>query len=148
VRARCTLSRIDYEDAFLIETADARERTAEQWARAQSEDAPASIRRALRRGWWALGLKLAPSGSERFVLGWEVRRSTPEYLLLGARSRIGMPAQLLLQRRERALLLSTFMQQRNPIARVLWSRVEPMHQRVAPSVIARGVGRLGRPARP
>ncbi len=56
-RALSTLSRIDYEDAFLVDTGSDRERTAEQWARAILEDAPIIVRRALLSGWSALGLR-------------------------------------------------------------------------------------------
>ena len=57
-RALSTLPRVDYEDAFLVETGPAQDRTAEQWARAILEDAPASTRNALSRGWSRLGLRL------------------------------------------------------------------------------------------
>jgi len=45
-----TLPHIDYEDAFLVETGPAQDRTGEQWARAMVEDAPMMVRRALRWG--------------------------------------------------------------------------------------------------
>jgi hypothetical protein len=138
VRARSTLRHADYEDAFVLEIGAAQDRTAEQWARAILEDAPAAMRRSLRRSWLALGLKLGSAApSDRFVLGWELRRSTPDFVLLGAGSRIGMPAELLLERRRQTLLLATFVQRGNPIARVLWASVEPMHQRVVPAVLGR-----------
>src|ERR1700694_774150 len=83
-RALSTLSHVDYEDAFLVETAPAQSRTAEQWARATIEEAPTIVRRKLRWGWFALGLKLGGAESDRFVLGWEIRRNTPDVALLGA----------------------------------------------------------------
>jgi hypothetical protein len=54
-RALSTLSRIDYEDAFLVETGPATDRTAEQWARAIVEGAPITVRSTLVSGWSALG---------------------------------------------------------------------------------------------
>jgi hypothetical protein len=39
-RALSTLSHVEYEDAFLIETGPAQDRTGEQWARAILEGAP------------------------------------------------------------------------------------------------------------
>ena len=97
-RRLSTLPHVDYEDAFLIEIGAAQDRTPEQWARAILEDAPITIRTALRSGWLALGLQLDPSPSERSVLGWEVWRSTPEYVLLAGSSRIGLSAELLFKR--------------------------------------------------
>jgi hypothetical protein len=72
-RTLSTLPHIDHEDAFLVETGPAQDRTGEQWARAILEDAPIIMRRALRWGWFALGLRLGSTRSDRFVLGWEVR---------------------------------------------------------------------------
>jgi hypothetical protein len=83
-RALCTLARIDYEDAFLVQMGPVEDRTAEQWARAILEGAPAMMRRTLLLGWSALGLQLGPTASDGFVLGWAVRRSTPDFVLLAS----------------------------------------------------------------
>jgi hypothetical protein len=125
-RALSTLSRIDYQDAFLVDV-PAPERTAEQWARAILEDAPMTTRRALQSGWSAIGLKLGGARPGRSVLGWELRRSNADFVLLAAESRIGMPGQLLFQRRQDTLLFATFVQQDNPLARATWAGVEPVH---------------------
>ena len=74
-RALSTLPRVDYEDGFLVDTGPAAARTGEQWARAMLEDAPAGTRRALQRGWCALGLRLGSTRSERRVLGWECKKA-------------------------------------------------------------------------
>jgi hypothetical protein len=129
-RALSTLSQVDYEDAFVVETRAAQERTGEQWARVILEDAASIVRSALRGAWSALGLQLGPTGSDRFVLGWEVRRSTPAYVLLGASSRIGMPAELLFKRQRGTLLFATFVRHANPIARIVWAGIEQGHRPV------------------
>jgi hypothetical protein len=126
-RALSTLSRVDYEDAFLVETGSAADRTAEGWARAVLEDAPLAVRSRLLSGWSALGLKLGRGPSDRYVLGWEVRRRTPDVVLLGAGSRIGMPGELLFERERQTLLFATFVHHGNPIARALWAGAEPVH---------------------
>jgi hypothetical protein len=137
-RALSTLSRIDYEDAFLVDV-PTREWTAEQFARAILEDAPISIRRTLMSGWLAIGLKLGGSRSERFVLGWEVRRNTPDFVLLAADSRIGMPGELLFKRQQHTLLFATFVQQDNHLARATWAGVEPVHVQVVRHVLAQRI---------
>ena len=134
-RKLITLSHADYEDAFLVETGAAQDRTPEQWARVILEDAPISTRSALRRGWFALGLQLGSTRSDRFVLGWEVRRSTSDFAVLGAGSRVGLPAELLFKRQQQTLLFATFVQHRNHIARAVWAAVAPMHRRVVQSVL-------------
>ena len=124
-RALSTLSRIDYEDAFLLQADGGR--TAEQWARAILEGAALTMRCRLRAGWSAIGLKLDRAPSERSVLGWEIRRITPDLVLLGAGSRIGMPGELLFKRERRGLLFATFVRHGNPVAGALWGRVERVH---------------------
>jgi hypothetical protein len=93
-RALSMFSRIDYHDAFLVETGPDHDRTAEQWARAMLERAPVSRRNALARGWSMLGLRLGSARSDHCVLGWEIRRATPDAVLLGARGRLGLSGEL------------------------------------------------------
>ncbi|HEY5316635.1 MAG TPA: hypothetical protein VIJ20_01555, partial [Solirubrobacteraceae bacterium] len=131
-RARSTLSRIDYEDAFRVEIDQAQDRTGEEWARAILDGAPLIVRRNLWWGWTALGLKMGGARSDEFVLGWEVRRSTLDYVLLGAGSRIGMPAELLFEVQQDTLLFATFMHHRNPFVRVIWAAIEDYHRQVVP----------------
>jgi hypothetical protein len=129
-RELSTLAHIDYQDAFLVETGLARDRTAEQWAREVLEGAPASTRRALSRGWSGLGLRLGPARSDRHVLGWEIRRSDPDVVLLGARGRLGLSGELIFQRSAHALLYATVVQLDNRAARGLWAAIESRHRRV------------------
>ncbi len=138
-RALSTLSHVDYEDAFLVETGSAQDRTAEQWARAILGDAPLVMRGGLLWGWSALGLRVDPTRSDGHVLGWEVRRSTPDFVLLAARSRVGMPAELLFERQQHTLLFATFVQQENPIARAVWAGIGPGHRRVVRYVLEQEV---------
>jgi hypothetical protein len=139
-RARSTL-RPDYEDAFVLETGAAEERTGEEWARALLEDAPAGMQRSLRRGWRALGLMLGSTGDERRVLGWEVRRRAPEFALLGADSRLGMVGEVLVERRPRAVLVATFIQMRNPLARLVWAGVSPGHRQAVRDLLEAAAAR-------
>ena len=133
-RALSTLPRVDYTDAFLVAT-DA-EAPAEACARAALENTPAELRRALRRGWFALGLRLGSSRDPDRVLGWELRRRTPDIALLGARSRLGMPAEVLFKREPDGLLFATFVQHRNPLVRAVWAGVAPGHRQVVQRLLA------------
>src|SRR5829696_8709968 len=71
-RALSMLSDVDYEGR-LVQTGPAQDRTGEEWVRAVLEDAPMRTRNALSMGWFALGLRLGSTRSDRSVLGWEVR---------------------------------------------------------------------------
>jgi hypothetical protein len=137
-RALSTLSRIDYEDAFFVRSGP--DRTGEQWARAVLEGAPQRVRARLLRGWCLLGLRLGSPRSRRRVLGWQIRRSTPDFVLLAAGSRIGLPAELLFKREQDGLLFATFVQQRNSLARAIWARVVPVHQRTVRSLLTHAAG--------
>ncbi len=137
-----TLQRADYTDAFVLATDGAPDHTAQRWAHAIFEDAPAPVRAVLRVGWLALGLKLAASSSEHGVLGWELRQRTPGHVLLGVESRIGMPAELVLERRGGELLFATLVELRNPAVRVLWAGVAPLHRLIVRQLLGRA-GRAG-----
>jgi hypothetical protein len=140
-RALTTLSRVDYADAFLVDAVPVSDRSGEEWARATLEGAPAHVQKGLRRGWMALGLKLDRVGSDRSVLGWELRHSDAEFALLGCDSRIGMPAELLFKLDRGKLLFATFVQQRNLIARAVWAAVRPKHRQVVPRLLGRAAAR-------
>jgi hypothetical protein len=141
-RALSTLSRVDYADAFLVDTGPACDGTAEQWARLILLGAPITVRTRLLAGWSMIGLKLGNGRSDRSVLGWQVRASTSEFALLGAESRIGMPGELLFKPTGAALLFCTFVQQDNHVARALWAAIEPVHVRVVRDVLERAARHL------
>jgi hypothetical protein len=134
-RARSTLPRVDYADAFLVDAGRHGDRTGEEWAHAVFETAPATLRSRLPWAWWALGLRIGSTRSDRLLFGWEVRERTPDSVLLGARSRIGMPAELLFERREGTLLFATLVQHTNPAVRALWALVTPTHQHTVRSLL-------------
>lgn len=130
-RARSTLDRIDYADAFVADTTQ--EHTAEEWARTMLEGAPAATRAGLRSGWTSLGLKLDADGPN--ILGWRIRRSTPDQLLLEAPGWLGLSGELLFERRDGALRFSTFVRLSHIAARKLWSAIEPAHVRIVKGLL-------------
>ena len=139
-RAHSTLDHIAYDDAFLVETGQAQDRTAEQWARTILEDAPEKTRNGLLKGWATLGLRLDSTRADRFVLGWEVRRSTPDLVLLGASGRRGLSGELLFERQPGTLLFATFVQLENRLARGLWSVIASRHVQVVRYLLERASG--------
>ncbi|MDT5151775.1 MAG: hypothetical protein QOI01_3508 [Mycobacterium sp.] len=145
VRGLSTLPRIDYADAFLVRTGSSPEWSAERWARAILEDAPAPMQSRLLSGWKMLGLKVGSNAGvgSGAVLGWSVRRSTPEVVLLAADSRIGMPGQLLIMIRPEGLLFATFLQHRTVATRAVWAAVERTHVEVVHTLLERATLREG-----
>ncbi len=134
-RSSSTLGRIDYADAFIVNAVAPQSRRAEEWMRVILEDAPASVRLRLLSAWSAIGLKVSLPGSDRSVLGWQIRTADPDFVLLGADSRVGMPGELLLRRHEHGLLFATFVRHDNAIARALWSSIEAAHVRTVRSIL-------------
>ena len=137
--ALSTLSRIDYTDAFIVQTGV--QRTPEQWIDAVLRDAPLAVRARLVSGWTALGLKLRPPWSERQVLGWRVQRSEDEVVLLAAGSRLGLEGQLLIRREPGGLLFATFVGLHNRVARAVWARITTHHQQVVRSLLTHAARR-------
>jgi len=138
VRARSALPRIDYEDCFAVESDSAQDRTAEEWARVLLEGSPAATRRALRLGWFSLGLRIGSTNNDRLVLGWPVRRSDPDCVLLGTSSRLGFEAEVFCKREQHELFAGTLMQLESRAARAVWAGVAPRHRRVVRTILERG----------
>jgi hypothetical protein len=139
VQARCTLDRVDYADAFLVDVGQAQDQTSEHWARSVIEGAPPRTRRELSRGWFTLGLRLGPSYADQLVLGWEVRRNTPDLVLLGAKGRLGLAGELLFERQRDTLLFATFVQLDNCVARAAWAGIASRHRQVVRHLLERAV---------
>jgi hypothetical protein len=146
--ALSTLPRVDYMDALRLELPDRPALSGEEWARETLEGVTLKARQQLRRGWALLGLKMAPPGAEGSVLGWRLRHMDDDFALLGAESRIGMPAGLLFRPEPGGLLFATFIQQRNPLARIVWAPVGPPHRRIVPALLGRAAGRHQEAGRP
>jgi hypothetical protein len=138
-RRLSTLSRIDYHDAFRVDSSV--DHTGEQWARATLEDAPPAMRARLLAGWTALGLGLGFPWSDRRVLGWKIERSSPSFALLTARSLLGLHGELLFRREPYGLLFVTFIQLSNPAARAQWTAITTTHQEVVRSLLGHAARR-------
>ena len=128
MKARSTLPRIDYADAFEVELDDPP--PPERWARTMLESAGPEMRRSLSWGWWSLGLRLGPADAPDRILGWELRHNTPDVALLGAESRIGMPAEIMFERRRGSIRFATFVRHRTPLTRLFWIAFSAQHRRV------------------
>jgi hypothetical protein len=142
------LSRIDYADAFRLDTGHAQHRTAVQWARAILEDASSPLPTKLLSGWTMIGFALVETQCRRAVLGWEMRTSTPEFVLLGAESCLGMRGQLLFKSEGDALLFATFVQHDNHVARAVWAAVQRKHLRIVANLLEDASRRLCRKSKP
>jgi deazaflavin-dependent oxidoreductase (nitroreductase family) len=120
----------DFTSTVDISRPDGDPRTAEQWARAVWEDAPAPVRAFLRAGWACLGLRVR-RGPER-VFGWTVVESAPETVVLEAPSSL-MTARNVVSIDGARVRWSTTVSYRRPTARLLWALAAPFHERLIPA---------------
>jgi hypothetical protein len=139
-----SLSRIDYEDAFMVEGCPPSFVSCERWARAVVEDIPVTVRAKLLCSWWALGLKVGSPWSSRRVLGWQIRHEDFDCLLLGAGSRLGLSGELLFRRDPDGMLFATFACLHNPAAGAVWAVIEARHRAVVRSLLVHAARRFDR----
>jgi hypothetical protein len=142
VLALSSLHRVDYADAFFVETGPPRQWLAEQFVREVLDRAPLAVRAQLLLGWTAIGLIPAVGSGTRSILGWQIRQSTPGVVLLGRRSLIGMPGELLVQRERGGFLFCTFVQHTNSLARATWAAIEMQHVQTVRRLLGQAARRL------
>jgi hypothetical protein len=129
VEAFRLLGRVDYQDAFTVQTPVTRE--PEEWARLTLEqDAPKFLRRMIRTIHQAIGLQLAPADSAEHIGGWEVSDSTRDHAVLAVDGRIMTP-RIIVTTAQGHVVATTQLRFDQPSARVMWAVVAPLHRAVA-----------------
>jgi len=120
------LDRVDYDEAFSVETAWAG--SPEQWARHCMAGAPRWMRAVMVHGWRSLGIHLAPIPSDDAVLGWPILRSSPDHVVLGIDSAIGLTARIVVWVEPERVVHSMLVRFENPAARAAWAGIAPPHR--------------------
>lgn len=140
IRAADTLPDPDFASAFEQPIAPAPPRSAQTWARAVFEDAPAPMRWFMRAGWrFPLLFQLAPTGTPGHVLGCRIIRDEPEMVLLEQRSPLMTAHNAVLVEPTR-IVWATLVSYHRPLARPLWSVAVPIHHRTLPYLLGRCAG--------
>jgi hypothetical protein len=121
------LDRVDYADAFAVQTAATR--TPTQWVRSVEETAP-TLMRLVRLVHHGLGLRLAPLGSAGHVFGWEVVDSSHDEAVLSVEGRIVTPRIVALTSPGK-VVIATLLRFEHVTARPIWASVAPVHRAVA-----------------
>jgi hypothetical protein len=112
-------------------------RTAEQWARAVFEGAPAALRWCMVFGWrFVLGLRLHPDAAADQVLGWAVEApaSAPDTVTLAAASRF-LRAENIVAVGEGVVVWVTVVRYDSQAARPLWAVAAAIHHRTIPILL-------------
>ncbi len=126
VRDIADLRPVDYEEAFVVDTAA--DPAPEAWARLALEQAPPWTHAVMVNGWRSLGIHLAPPGSPTAVLGWPILRNSSEVIVLGVESTIGLTARIVIQPTPRDVTHSMVVRYDRPAARVAWAAIAPPHR--------------------
>jgi hypothetical protein len=111
--------------------------TAEQWARAVFEGAPAALRWCMVFGWrFVLGLRLHPDAAADQVLGWAVEApaSAPDTVTLAAASRF-LRAENIVAVGEGVVVWVTVVRYDSQAARPLWAVAAAIHHRTIPFLL-------------
>src|SRR4051794_28214591 len=135
------LPRADYTDTFA--TTSAQNHTAEEWARAAFEPASATDSKQLvwRR---VLQLRLGPLDDPGHVAGWEVVQNLDDRLVLAAES-WHLAGRLVFDSGPDGARVTTRVTFGNPLGRLVWAAVAPVHRRAVPDILAAARRRLDLP---
>lgn len=118
----------DFACAYEVAVAPNDHRSAEQWARAAWEGAPAPLRWFMVAGWrLVLRLRLGPPRSADHILGWHIIVRRPDETVCQLRSGF-LDAYNTFLLVDEHLVWSTFVTYERPIARAIWPPVSLLHR--------------------
>jgi hypothetical protein len=140
MRSLDTLASPDYTDLFTGITAEARTKSAEQWARTLLEDAPLGLRMlipAVHRV--VLGLRIQLRGGPGYVLGWKIADRSDDFLRLETTGWLMTP-HLVLKVDEDRVSVATFVRYEHPAAARIWRPVSRLHRRVGLALLRHALG--------
>jgi hypothetical protein len=131
------LGRVDYQDAYQVETAH--ERTPEQWMRAFIEGAPRWFTVP-----WIVGLGGVLLGADPrivrepgHVMGWKILRDEPDAFVVGLDTPRGLNARLIAQAPSGRAVIATQIRLDTGYAQRLWPAIRPGHRYFAPYLLGR-----------
>ncbi|RMZ87512.1 hypothetical protein DV736_g5258, partial [Chaetothyriales sp. CBS 134916] len=131
------LDRIDYEDAWAVDTTITQ--SPEQWIRAFAEDAP----RWFQLPWLSVakvmfGAQFGPLfTSLDHVVGWRVLENRPDLFTIGLDSSGGLSARVVALTPPGQAMIATQIDLSTVYARTLWSLIRPGHRYFVPYLLAR-----------
>ncbi len=127
----------DYATAFAVEVGNEDERTPEQWARLIFEGAPTALRWFVTIGWrFVLGLRLGPTRSPEYVLGWRIVGRAAQAITLRAESKLIVAHKVVLAANARVTVTTSVRYERRS-GRLVWTAVSPVHHRTEPLLLSR-----------
>ena len=128
---------MDFTCAYEIEIAPGDDRSAEQWARAAWEGAPAPLRWFMVVGWrFVLRLRLGPPSTPDHILGWRIAERRQDETVCELASTF-FHASNTFRRVDGRLVWSTAVTYDRPIARLIWPPVSLLHRPLVRAALRR-----------
>jgi hypothetical protein len=129
--------RTDYEVAFRLPLPGADANGAGWWARAAFGGMPAAPRAVLLLGWrFGLRLRLGPSRSPDYVLGWRLAERRPHVAALTAPSPLIDAVNIVLVDPS-GVTWVTLLRYRKAVGRFMWAAAAPVHELTMPYLLNR-----------
>ena len=132
--------RYDYADAFAIEARRLDTRSAEDLVRFALEQSPrALVSTILFVHRHFLRFRQGPASSPDHILGWKIVRREPDVVILEAVSPL-LRGLIVARKVEPArVVVTTYVSYARPLGGIVMKIVAPLHRRVAPYLLERGV---------
>ena len=140
LRSLSSLDRTDYEEMFVAQAKDARRWSAERWARAAIEGAPAT-RLYGPYLWKALGLQMGPRPSHDHVNGWAIAAREADWIRLESASSYAT-IHVIVRVGTDEVQEAMFIRYDRAIAGPIWSIVGRLHRRAMPAILRYAVKSL------
>ena len=140
LRSLSPLERIDYQEMFVAQATDAKQWSAEQWARAAIEGPPA-MRAFAPRLWGVLGLRMGPRPSPEYVNGWRITAQEDDWIRLETASTYAT-IHVVVRVEADEVQEAMFIRYDHAIARPIWGVVGPFHRRAMPGLLRYAVKTL------
>jgi hypothetical protein len=134
-----------YTDLFVASVPGATGLSAERWARATIEGAPAGGRFLAWRVF--CNLRLGSDPTPGHIAGWRIADVTDRWIRVEAESWF-MTANMIFHVSEERVAFATLVRYTRPVGRAVWGTVSAIHRRVAPDFLRAGVRRALRDPRP
>lgn len=140
LRSLTSFEKIDYEEMFVAGVPHARRWSAERWARAAVEDAPA-MRRFAPTFWRVLGLRMGPRPSPNHVNGWRIDAKENDWIRLEAKCAYAT-IHVILRVDADEIQEAMFIRADRAIAGPIWAIIGPFHRRAMPGLMRYAVKTL------
>ena len=129
------LDRVDYEDAFVVDTAV--RRAPEEWMRGFLEGAPGWFRAAWVGVFKTLGAEFEQHGTADQVLGWKILQNGPAEIAIALDATVGLKARLIALTPTGQAMIVTLVSLDTRRARALWVAMAPLHRFFAQYLLSR-----------